>query len=212
MNHARHSVLVAPATSKLEEIEIRTPGPGDVGDGVDAPAIGDLVTGRWGSSFAELMVVLAEYAVVVPPGLSEAAGIGEPLGCIVEALCRARIDTGDRVAVVGAGFMGLCLIQLLATNPIGELVAIDVREDAKRAALLYGASAAFNPGDVAQLHPPLSAARHRPGVRRPAREAGWFCQSAHCDDSRRRWGGHVVCGRRLGESHESRLAELVDGC
>ena len=189
MKPVRHSVLVAPETSKLEEIEVRDPRHGEllievianglcaselpawssgpatnapttlghepvgrvveIGGDVDTIAIGDVVTGRWTASFAELIVVPAEYAVVVPPGLSYEAGIGEPLGCIVEALRRARLDTGDRVAVVGAGFMGLCLIQLLATNPIGELVAIDVRDDAKPAALRYGASTAANPDDLA---------------------------------------------------------------
>ncbi|TCM37262.1 alcohol dehydrogenase catalytic domain-containing protein [Kribbella sp. VKM Ac-2568] len=194
MKHAQvahRSVLVGPATSQLEEAEVRAPGPGElliqvianglcaselptwlggpaegapttlghepvgrvveVGGGVDTVAIGDVVTGRLTASFAELIVAPAEYAVVVPPGLEYEAGIGEPLGCVVEALRRARLDTGDRVAVVGVGFMGLCLIQLLATSPIGELVAIDGREDAKRAALAYGASAASNPEDAAQL-------------------------------------------------------------
>jgi L-iditol 2-dehydrogenase len=188
---ARRSVIVAPATTQLEETEVRAPGPGELliqvianglcaselptwsrgpaegspatlghepvgrvvelGSGVDTIAIGDIVTGRLSDSFAELIVVPAEDAVVVPPGLSYEAGIGEPLGCVVEALRRARLDTGDRVAVVGVGFMGLCLIQLLATSAVGELVAIDVREDARRAALGYGASAALNPDDAAPL-------------------------------------------------------------
>ncbi|WP_165949117.1 alcohol dehydrogenase catalytic domain-containing protein [Kribbella turkmenica] len=123
----------------------------EVGGGVGPIAIGNLVTGRWTASFTELIVVPAEYAVVVPPGLGYEAGIGEPLGCVVEALRRARVDTGDRVAVVGAGFMGLCLLQLLATSPIGELVAIDVRADAKCAALAYGASSARDPEDMDQM-------------------------------------------------------------
>ncbi|MFG1813595.1 alcohol dehydrogenase catalytic domain-containing protein [Kribbella sp. NPDC049174] len=123
----------------------------EVGGGVGTIAIGDIVTGRWTESFTELIVVPAEYAVVVPPGLSYEAGIGEPLGCIVEALRRARLDAGDRVAVIGVGFMGLCLLQLLATSAVGELVAIDVREDAKQAALAYGASAVAPPEDVAHL-------------------------------------------------------------
>jgi L-iditol 2-dehydrogenase len=193
MNHLpRRSIIVAPATSQLEEIEVRPPGPGEllvqvianglcaselptwlhgpangtptalghepvgrvveVGGGVHTIAIDDTVTGRWAESFAELIVVPAEYAVVVPPGLSYEAGIGEPLGCVVEALRRSRLDTGDRVAVIGAGFMGLCLIQLLATSPIGELVAIDVRDDAKQASLAYGASTAGNPEDMDQMN------------------------------------------------------------
>jgi L-iditol 2-dehydrogenase len=192
MNRVAHrSIIVAPATSRLEVTEVRAPGAGEllirlianglcaselptwlhgpaegaprtlghepvgrvveVGGGVDTIAIGDVVTGRWTASFAELVVVAVEYAVVVPPGLSCQAGIGEPLGCVVEALRRARLDVGDRVAVIGVGFMGLCLLQLLATSAVGELVAIDVREDARRAALAYGASAACEPEDVAQM-------------------------------------------------------------
>ena len=196
MNHVpRRSIVVAPATSQLEDIEVRPPGPGElliqvianglcaselptwlhgppddtptalghepvgrvveVGGGVHTIAIGDTVTGRWAESFAELIVVPAEYAVVVPPGLSYEAGIGEPLGCVVEAYRRARLDTGDRVAVIGAGFMGLCLIQLLATSPIGELVAIDVRDDARQASLAYGASTACDPEDMDQMNDAL---------------------------------------------------------
>jgi L-iditol 2-dehydrogenase len=58
----------------------------EVDGGVDTIAIGDVVTGPLTASFAELIVVPAEYAVVVPPGLRYEAGIGEPLGCVVEAL------------------------------------------------------------------------------------------------------------------------------
>ncbi|MEV4264233.1 alcohol dehydrogenase catalytic domain-containing protein [Kribbella sp. NPDC049584] len=187
----RRSVLVAPMTSCVEEVEVRGPAAGEllvevianglcaselpqwsrgpangvpttlghepvgrvveVGNDVEKVATGDLVTGRWTESFADLVVVRAEYSVVVPPALPYVAGIGEPLGCVVEALRRSGVDTGDRVAVIGAGFMGLCLIQLLATSPIGELVVVDLRDDAKQAALRYGASLACNPDEAGEL-------------------------------------------------------------
>jgi L-iditol 2-dehydrogenase len=184
---ARRSVVVAPETSRLEEVRVRAPGPGElliqvianglcasdlrtwwhgpcngepialghepvgrvveVGPGVDSITVDGVVTGRLTASFAELIVAPAVHAVAVPPGLPYAAGIGEPLGCVVEALRRARLDTGDRVAVVGLGFMGLCLLQLLATSDIGELIAIDPRPNARRAALAHGAAAAVSPED-----------------------------------------------------------------
>lgn len=120
----------------------------EVGAGVDGIAVGDLVTGRLIESFADVIVAPAVDAVVVPPALACESAIGEPLGCVVEALRRARLDTGDRVAVVGLGFMGLVLLQLLATSDIGELVAIDTREDACRAALAHGASIAYSPAEI----------------------------------------------------------------
>ena len=124
----------------------------EVGPGVDALAVGDLVTGRLTESFAEQVVARAADAVLVPPGVPAEVAIGEPLGCVVEALRRARLDTGDRVAVVGLGFMGLCLLQLLATSGSGELIAIDPRGDARAVALRHGAAAALAPDQVADLH------------------------------------------------------------
>ena len=154
MTIARRSVIAAPATSRLEQTEVRAPERGELliqvianglcasdlptwlrgpsepstlghepvgrimelGEGVETLSVGDVVTSRLTSSFAELIVAPAEYAVAVPPGLPYEVGIGEPLGCVVEAMRRARLDAGDRVAVIGVGFMGLCLLQLLATS------------------------------------------------------------------------------------------------
>jgi L-iditol 2-dehydrogenase len=117
-----------------------------VGAGVRTPAVGDLVTGRLGSSFAELVVARAQDAVPVPPDLGPTAAIGEPLGCVVEAVRRSTVDVGDRVAVVGLGFMGLCLLQVLAASPVAELVAIDPRPEARDRAVHYGATAAYEAG------------------------------------------------------------------
>jgi len=123
----------------------------EVGAGVDMIAVGDVVTGRLVESFADMITVPAADAVVVPPGLPYQSAIGEPLGCVVEALRRARLDTGDRVVVVGLGFMGLILVQLLATSDIGELVAVDTREDACRAAVTNGATVAYGPAEIVSL-------------------------------------------------------------
>jgi L-iditol 2-dehydrogenase len=122
-----------------------------VGSGVQTPAVGDLVCGRLIESFADYIIAPAADAVVVPPTLAYESGMGEPLGCVVEALRRARLDTGDRVAVIGLGFMGLTLLQLLATSDIGELVAVDTRADACRAALVHGAHVAYAPAEVVDV-------------------------------------------------------------
>lgn len=119
-----------------------------VGAGVETLAVGDLVTGRLVHSYAELVTAPAGDAVVVPQGVPVEAAVGEPLGCIVEAVRRSRLDAGDRVAVVGLGFMGLCLVQVLAASGIGELVGVDPRADSREHAVTHGVAAAFTPAEV----------------------------------------------------------------
>jgi L-iditol 2-dehydrogenase len=119
-----------------------------VGPGVETTQVGDIVTGRLPSSFAELIVARAADAVIVPANVPLEAAVGEPLGCVVEALRRSRVDVGDRVAVVGLGFMGLCLLQLLTASAVGDVTAIDPREDARRLALANGARDAYASEEV----------------------------------------------------------------
>lgn len=121
-----------------------------VGPGVTCCAVGDLVTGRIHHTYAEYAIAAEQDIVVVPPGVSPIAATagGEPLGCVVEGLRRTPIDVADRVAVIGAGFMGLCLVQLLARCCTGRLVAIDPRADACEQAVRDGADEALRPDAI----------------------------------------------------------------
>ncbi|TDD67422.1 hypothetical protein E1262_19295 [Jiangella aurantiaca] len=119
-----------------------------VGPGIAAVRVGDIVTGRVDASFADHTIGDVRDLVVVPPGVEPAEALGEPLGCVVEALRRTRLDTGDRVAVVGTGFMGLVLLQLLRHAGTRQVVAIDPRPDAREQALIHGADAAASPGEM----------------------------------------------------------------
>jgi threonine dehydrogenase-like Zn-dependent dehydrogenase len=121
----------------------------EVGPGVESVSVGDLATGRVENSFSDYAVAASRDLVAVPAGLTPQAALGEPLGCVVETLRRRPVDVGDRVAVVGAGFMGLCLLQLLRHTPTSEVVAIDPRADARSHALEHGAGSAIDPADVA---------------------------------------------------------------
>ena len=119
----------------------------EAGPGLSIP-VGSMVTGRFGPSLAELVVAAAEDLVVIPDGLDPAHALGEPLGCVVEAFRRTPVRVGDRVAVVGVGFMGLLMLQLLARSPQAALVAIDPRADARAAALHHGADLCLDPSEV----------------------------------------------------------------
>ncbi|PZF82126.1 zinc-binding dehydrogenase [Jiangella anatolica] len=120
-----------------------------VGPEVSAVRVGDVVTGRVDASFADHAIAAVRDLVVVPPGVEPVEALGEPLGCVVEALRRTRLDIGDRVAVVGTGFMGLVLLQLLRHAGTRQVVAIDPRPDAREQALVHGADAAAAPGELA---------------------------------------------------------------
>jgi L-iditol 2-dehydrogenase len=70
-------------------------------------------------AYAEFLLVPAAIAEVnllpVPPGLApEVAAMVEPLACCLRGVERAAIRSGDRVAVVGAGPIGLMLSACVA--------------------------------------------------------------------------------------------------
>jgi threonine dehydrogenase-like Zn-dependent dehydrogenase len=115
-----------------------------IGPAVAACSVGDTVTGRIDQSYAEYALA-AEADVVVMPPLPAGMALGEPLGCVVDGLLRTPIDIADTVAVVGAGFMGLCALQILSHCCTSRLIAIDPRPDARAAAAQHGADDAISP-------------------------------------------------------------------
>jgi threonine dehydrogenase-like Zn-dependent dehydrogenase len=125
----------------------------EVGSGVDGFSPGMRVTGGFGPAFAERALADHRFLVAVPEGLGVEDGIGEPLGCVVEGRRRTRIIAGDRVAIVGVGYMGLLMLQLLPVGGTGAAVAIDPRPDARDTALGFGATEALSSTDVtSDLH------------------------------------------------------------
>jgi 2-desacetyl-2-hydroxyethyl bacteriochlorophyllide A dehydrogenase len=114
------------------------------GAGVSLP-VGLWVTGRIGGSYAQRVLADADDVVALPAGIDSATALGEPIGCVVDGLDRTAVRPGDRVAVIGAGFMGRIAIQLLAHSWVAAVVAIDTREDARRGALDDGADTAVGP-------------------------------------------------------------------
>lgn len=63
-------------------------------------------------AFAECDVADAAAAVRLPRSLEGIPFPGEPLGCALNIFYRAGIRQGQRVAVVGIGFLGALLVQL----------------------------------------------------------------------------------------------------
>lgn len=96
-------------------------------------------------------VVPVEAVVVVPDGVPAArAVLAGTVETAVNALWDAAPLVGDRVAVVGAGMVGLCVARLLAGIPGVEVTVVDV--DPGRAAVAAALGAGFALPDDAPRH------------------------------------------------------------
>jgi threonine dehydrogenase-like Zn-dependent dehydrogenase len=111
-------------------------------------AAGDLVTGLGDQGFASLAVLDAAAVLPVPGHVEPAHAIGEPVADLAEALGRTHLSAGQRVAVVGLGFMGLGLVQLAKDRAPGLLIGVDPLPAARQRGLELGCDLVFAPGEV----------------------------------------------------------------
>jgi threonine dehydrogenase-like Zn-dependent dehydrogenase len=109
---------------------------------------GDLVTGLGNRGYASHAILRDDSVVAVPPGIAPETMISEPLARLVEVLGRAAVRPGERVAVVGLGFMGLGLVQLARLAAPSALVGVDLRPDLRGLATDLGADAVFAPDEL----------------------------------------------------------------
>jgi 2-desacetyl-2-hydroxyethyl bacteriochlorophyllide A dehydrogenase len=112
-------------------------------------AIGDTVSG----AFAEYVAVPAANAYRIPDHIDERQGaLIEPLSCAVHGLRRIGPVIGQDVLVMGAGTMGLLLLQLLNRAGAGSVAVVDRKASRLEAATAVGASSVAV--DVAELETP----------------------------------------------------------
>jgi threonine dehydrogenase-like Zn-dependent dehydrogenase len=90
-------------------------------------------------AFAEYDTAPASHVIELPPPLNGVPFPGEALGCAMNVLSRCDVTAGQKVAVIGVGFLGALLVQLLARQ--GAVVyAISRRASALAAARRMGAA------------------------------------------------------------------------
>lgn len=121
----------------------------DVGKDVTGFKVGDRVTGLGGGGYKDYIVMEPKKTMLVPDTLDMKDAIVEPLACIMSVA--ERIDTGrigDKIAVVGCGYMGLGLISLLKSRGYTDIVAVDVRDTALENARKFGATEMYTPEDL----------------------------------------------------------------
>jgi threonine dehydrogenase-like Zn-dependent dehydrogenase len=119
-----------------------------VGPGVAGFREGDRVTGLFNRAYADLCLAKAAEILPIPEGVADESALGEPLACLVNAQRRTRVELADRVALIGLGYMGLGLLQLLKLRGPSRIVAIDVREETRERARQLGADETYHPADL----------------------------------------------------------------
>ncbi|MBI3945945.1 MAG: zinc-dependent alcohol dehydrogenase family protein [Armatimonadetes bacterium] len=96
--------------------------------------------------FQEFCRVPAQQAYRLPETLSFAeAAFAEPLACCVHGMDRARIQAGDTVVVLGAGTIGLLMLQLARLEGARRVVVSEPAEAKADLARRLGADVVVNP-------------------------------------------------------------------
>lgn len=100
--------------------------------------------------YAEFVVARQNTVLPLPPDLDVA--LAAPLGCSGATAYRAivalgELGEGDLAVVIGAGGVGLSAIQVAKVQE-AKVVAVDTREEARKAALDLGADIAVRPDDA----------------------------------------------------------------
>jgi threonine dehydrogenase-like Zn-dependent dehydrogenase len=116
----------------------------DLGANVTELQVGQTVTGLLWNGLAELGVTRADHLVAVPGDLPL---LGEPLACAANVVGRAAIAPGQRLALVGFGYLAALVVQLLPDD-VGGWVAIARRDDSRALARQLGAEAVHDFGDI----------------------------------------------------------------
>ncbi len=114
----------------------------ETGKYVSNVSVGDRVTGLIHMAFAQF--AKAHYSLItkVPEHLSLAESMGEPLGCLISGARNTPVHLGDRIAIVGLGYMGLGFLQLMKLKGASHITGFDVRPENYAIALQLGADEA----------------------------------------------------------------------
>lgn len=70
--------------------------------------------------------------------------LAEPISTVVNSIEWSKIVPGDRIALVGSGFMGLIFIQALNYSLCTELIAMDIDDHRLELARQFGATSTLN--------------------------------------------------------------------
>ena len=99
---------------------------------------GQLVAVLNDTALADYSLATENQLVALPEMLRNIPFPGEPFGCVANIRNRMQVSKGDTVAVIGLGFIGLCLTAILAREGI-HVIALSRREFSRNKASELGA-------------------------------------------------------------------------
>jgi L-iditol 2-dehydrogenase len=97
---------------------------------------------------AEVIAVGAEYAWVVGEIPIEHAAMGEPIACVAHSMRRGGFCPGDRVAVIGGGYMGRLHLAMTKAAGAASVGVVEVSEQRRAEASAAGANWTASPQDA----------------------------------------------------------------
>ena len=98
-----------------------------VGPGVQGLAAGQPVTALTYRAYAEYDLARADSVIPLPEALAGRPVLGEPVACAVNVMRRSGVREGDTVVLLGTGFLGTLLLQLLKRHRPGRVIAVSRR-------------------------------------------------------------------------------------
>ena len=111
----------------------------EIGGEVDGLVRGSRVALLSYHAFGEVEVTESRNAVTLPPELDGTEFPGEALGCAMNVFERADIRPGQTVAIIGTGFLGSLLVQLVSAAG-ATVIAVSRRPESLASAKRMGAA------------------------------------------------------------------------
>lgn len=131
----------------------------EVGKNVTEFQVGDRVMSfGWYNTMADYFVAPVDhngYGVVkIPEGMTmKAASVGEPTACAIYAGMQSGVELGDNVVIVGGGFAGQVMLQVVKKMGAHKVICVDVVDGKLKLAKTMGADIILNPNkdDVVKI-------------------------------------------------------------
>ena len=113
-----------------------------IGAGVTGFKEGDRVAG---GGFANIRNLSAQRVFKIPESdLPDEYWIVEPVSCAVTGIDHCQIQPGNRIVVIGCGFMGLLILQGLLRYPLDDLIVLDIVQSRLDLAQQLGVGEVYN--------------------------------------------------------------------